>query len=277
MYESRPGSRTRHPARSSLMWLRVLVVLLVTAVVLPSAPASAQASLSRSVYDYMATRRGTVTVAVFDLVADQRWWWHVSVRGYTASIVKVDILAALMHRQAALTARQRTLATAMIERSDNSAATTLYRAIGGAGGLRAFDTVAGLATTTPSWAWGMTTTSSLDQVRLLTRLAQPNDVLTPAQRSFELGLMAHVVSWQRWGVTAGVPADVAVSLKNGWLPLSADRGGGWQVNSIGYVHGQGRRYVIAVLTHSPSFDYGVRTVSGVSRIVWPHMARAATP
>ena len=276
MADSPSGSRTPHPARSLRLWLRVLVVLLVTAVVLPSGPANAQTSLSRSVYDYMATRRGTVTVAVFDLVAHERWWWHISVRGYTASIVKADILAALMHRQGALTAQQRTLATAMVERSDNSAATTLYRAIGGAAGLRAFDAVAGLTMTTPSRAWGVTRTSSLDQVRLLRKLAQPNAVLTPAQRSYELGLMAHVVSSQRWGVTAGVPAGVTVSLKNGWLPLSAYRGGGWQVNSIGYVHGQGRRYVIAVLTHSPSFDYGVRTISGISRIVWPRMARAST-
>lgn len=254
----------------------LLVALLVLAVTLPAAPASATGALAKPVYDYLATRQGTTTVAVYDLVAHRRWWWHISVRAYTASIVKVDILAALMRRNGSLSAQQRSLAAAMIKRSDNAAATTLYRQIGGAAGLRTFDQLAGLTMTTPSSSWGLTRTSSLDQVRLLRKLAQPNGVLTSAQRAYELGLMANVVPSQRWGVTAGVPAGVTVSLKDGWLPLSASRGGGWQVNSIGYVHGLRRRYVIAVLSHSPSFAYGVATISRISAIVWPHMARART-
>jgi beta-lactamase class A len=250
----------------------VVLALLGTLVVAPAQAATG--SLARAVYDYMADRRGTITVAVYDAVAGRQWWWHVDVRAYTASIVKVDILAALMRRRGTLTSSQRALATAMIERSDNNAATTLYRQIGGAAGLRAFDAAAGLTMTTPSSSWGLTRTSSLDQVRLLRKLAFPNSLLSSSQRSYELYLMSHVVSSQRWGVTGGVPAGVTVSLKNGWLPLSAARGGGWQVNSIGYVHGLGRRYVIAVLTHSPSFSYGVATIQRLSAIVWSHMARA---
>ncbi|HSR23385.1 MAG TPA: serine hydrolase [Candidatus Eisenbacteria bacterium] len=258
------------------MSLRLLAVTVTMALTLPLAPAAhaGSSSLATPVYDYMATRRGTIAVAVYDLVSRQQWWWHISVRSSTASIVKVDILAALLRRNGTLSASQRTLAAAMIERSDNTGATTLYRQIGGATGLRAFNSVAGLTMTTPSSSWGLTRTSSLDQVRLLRRLAEPNSVLTSSQRSYELALMAQVVSSQRWGVSGGVPAGVTVSLKNGWLPLSAARGGGWQVNSIGYVHGLGRRYVIAVLTHSPSFSYGVATISRISAIVWAHMARA---
>jgi hypothetical protein len=86
--------------------------------------------------------------------------------------------------------------------------------------------------------------------------------------------MEHVVSSQRWGVSAGVPRKATVALKNGWLPLSAKRGGGWQVNGIGWVRGSGRNYVVAVLTHSPSFSYGVATISGISRLVWANLAPA---
>lgn len=227
--------------------------------------------LSTAIYAYMAGRSGVVTVSVYDAVRKHQWWWHIGVRGYTASIVKVDILAALLRRYGTLSSTQASLASAMIRYSDNDAASTLYRQIGGATGLARFDTAAGLTMTKPNAAWGLTTTSSWDQVTLLKRLAIRNRLLTDRQRRYELYLMAHVVSWQRWGVTGGVPAGVTVALKNGWLPLSAARGGGWQVNSIGYVHGDGRRYLIAVLTHSPSFDYGVSTIRHISAIVWPYM------
>lgn len=268
--------RTTYSRVAGRVRSRLLALIVAVAVMVPLAPAAhaGSSALAKPIYDYMSTRRGTITVAVYDVVSQQQWWWHVSVRAYTASVVKVDILAALLRRKGTLSASQRMLAAAMIERSDNTAATTLYGQIGGAAGLRAFDSAAGLTMTTPSSSWGLTRTSSLDQVRLLRELALPNSVLTSTQRSYELGLMANVVTSQRWGVTGGVPAGVTVSLKNGWLPLSAARGGGWQVNSIGYVHGQGRRYVIAVLTHSPSFSYGVATINRISAIVWTHMARA---
>jgi len=103
------------------------LVLAVTVTMPAAARASATDSLAGPVYDYLATRQGTTTVAVHDLVSGQQWWWHVSVRGYTASIVKADILAALMYHNATLSPRQRSLAAAMIERSDNAAATTLGR------------------------------------------------------------------------------------------------------------------------------------------------------
>ena len=135
----------------------------------------------------------------------------------------------------------------MIEESDNDDAQDLWDTEGGATAVSAFDAAAGLTQTTPDAAgyWGLSTTTAADQVQLLRTLAYPNAVLTPASRAYELNLMEHVDADQAWGVSAGVAAGSTVALKNGWLSLS---GGGWQVNSIGYVDGHGRNYVIAVLT-----------------------------
>jgi hypothetical protein len=77
-----------------------------------------------------------------------------------------------------------------------------------------------------------------------------------------------VTASQRWGVSGGVPAQVTVALKNGWLPLdSADTD--WQINSVGWISGQGRNYLMAVLsTGDPSEQYGIDTIDQLAAIVW---------
>ena len=81
--------------------------------------------------------------------------------------------------------------------------------------------------------------------------------------------MEKVESDQDWGVSAGVPAGTTIALKNGWLPLGpAD----WQVNSIGWVAGNGRNYVLAVLTRgSPTEAYGIQTIQAVARAVFAQL------
>ncbi|HWC35083.1 MAG TPA: serine hydrolase [Mycobacteriales bacterium] len=199
-------------------------------------------------------------MAVYDAVAGREWTWRPAARAYTASIVKVDILAALLHRTHGLSAAQRTLSTAMIEQSDNDAASALYGEIGGAAGLDRFDAAAGMSETSASTSWGLTRTSASDQVTLLRLLASSNDLLSTRDRRFELGLMRSVTKSQCWGIAPCLPKGVSVALKNGWVPLSSVHGGGWQVNSIAYVKGDGRRYFLAVLTHGPAFTYGIDTI-----------------
>ena len=88
-----------------------------------------------------------------------------------------------------------------------------------------------------------------------------------------LDLMTHVNPSQAWGVSAGVPVGVSVAIKNGWLPLDS---GGWQVNSIGYVNGQGRKYLIAVLTNGNTTENeGISTIEGISTLVWHELAAAS--
>jgi hypothetical protein len=79
-----------------------------------------------------------------------------------------------------------------------------------------------------------------------------------------------VIPFDRWGVCAGAPAGVTVALKNGWVPIVDDD---WQINSIGYVNGQGRDYVVAILTNGNLTEgYRITTIEGMSRLIWSRLA-----
>ncbi|MDQ1535681.1 MAG: hypothetical protein QOE58_74 [Actinomycetota bacterium] len=197
---------------------------------------------------------------------------HNAVTNYvTASIVKATILATLL-RQAqdvgrSLTATERSLATRMIEQSDNSATTALWNQVGRGPAVGAFMKKVGMPSTTPGpdGLWGLTSTNTPDQVRLVRTVAFPNAVLSNASRAYEASLMRGVTPSQKWGVSGGVPASATVALKNGWLP----RTGGWVINSIGHVQGGTRNYVIAVLSSGvPGMSYGIKTIEQVSSMVW---------
>ena len=200
---------------------------------------------------YLSATSQDVTAAVYDDATGVTSVYRPGVAQDTASIMKVDILATLLAQGQAdgrgLAPADGPVASDMIEESDNDDAQDLWDSEGGASAVGAFDTAAGLTQTDPDAAgyWGLSTTTAADQVQLLRTVAYPNAILTPASQAYELNLMEHVDPGQTWGVSAGVVAGSTVALKNGWLSLDS---GGWQVNSIGYVDGDGRDYVIAVLT-----------------------------
>jgi hypothetical protein len=76
-------------------------------------------------------------------------------------------------------------------------------------------------------------------------------------------------------VSACVPAGVTVALKNGWLPLEDNTD--WQVNSIGWVDGDGRDYLITVLTNNNDTESdGIATIEGLSPLVWNAVAPPST-
>ena len=199
--------------------------------------------------------------------------------------MKLDILETLLVQHhadgATLSAQDTSLAQAMIEDSDNDAATSLWDEADGSRGISSFNASIGLVHTVPSacvdcpgfpWpGWGLTTTTAVDQIALLRELLRPNAQLTGAQQEYALGLMENVTESQRWGVTGGVPSQVKVALKNGWLPLnSADDD--WQVNSIGWISGDGRNYLMTVLTTgNPSEQYGIDTIDQLSAMVWDRL------
>jgi hypothetical protein len=207
--------------------------------------------------------------AVYDLRTGQLWDLGHGRPQAEASIVKLDILQALLarHGTAAPVA-----AAKMMEDSDNGAATALWTTAGGAAGIGSYNTLAGLKETSLSrcvhcpgfpWpGWGLTTTTPDDQITLLRQLVAPQrPLLTPAERSYVLGLMEHVTPAQRWGVSGGVPPGVTVALKNGWLPMNR-AATNWQVNSIGWINGNGRDYLIAILTtHNPTEQAGITQIT----------------
>jgi Beta-lactamase enzyme family len=244
-----------------------------TAVVATSSPS--HRTLHRALLSYIKHREGSVSVAVYDRVAKALTVVHPALRGRTASIVKVDILETLLHRAGGhLSEEQRETATSMIENSNNDSATDLWNQDGGAPGVAAYDSALGLQQTTPNVDWGLTTTSAADQVTLVRELLQPSSLLTDRSRRFQRRLMRHVEADQRWGISAGTPADATVGIKNGWLPVTEDDNR-WAVNSIGWVNGGDKHYVIAVLTqHGPSEAYGIHTIEHLSRTAWSYMTAA---
>jgi Beta-lactamase enzyme family len=248
-------------------------------------PGAHQDPFSAAAPAYLAGRRGTVLAAVYDVRTGRTWRLGTSNAQPEASVVKLDILETLLARPqgAALSPPDQALARSMIEDSDNDAATSLWDEDGGAPGLTYYGDRAGLTQTIPSqcvtcagfaWpGWGLSMTVPQDQLTLLKQLVVPgaSPLLSKSARSYALSLMEHVTAGQRWGISGGVPAGVTVALKDGWLPLDA-AATNWQVNSVGWVYGDGRDYLIAVLsTGNPTEQYGIATISALSSLVWNAM------
>jgi len=233
---------------------------------------------------YLSTRTGTVVAAVYDVRTGQTWRLGQGRPQAEASVVKLDVLETLLAERGGgggLSASDQSLASQMIEESDNTAATSLWYEVGGAARISLFNAEAGLTQTTPSscvvcagfpWpGWGLSTTTPADQIALLRKLITPGSLLTDAGRDYALSLLENVTPSQRWGVSGGVPAQVTVALKNGWLPL-AGADSDWQINSVGWISGDGRNYLMAVLsTGNPTEQYGIDTIDQLSAMVWQDM------
>jgi len=247
-----------------------------------SGAAGGQDPLGAAAAAYVSGRGGTVLAAVYDVGTGRTWRLGQGQPQAEASVVKLDVLETLLaERGPELSVSDRSMTAQMIENSDNDAATSLWYEVGGPARIRSFNTEAGLTQTAPSscvvcpgfaWpGWGLTTTTPDDQIALLKQLVTANSVLTSAERGYALSLMENVTPSQRWGISGGVPAQATVALKNGWLPLQGV-GSDWQVNSVGWVSGGGRDYLIAVLTTgNPSEQYGVDTIERLAAMIWQGM------
>ncbi|MFD0787164.1 serine hydrolase, partial [Micromonospora azadirachtae] len=223
---------------------------------------------------------GQVAVAVKDLASDIALTVG-GARFQTASIVKVDILAALLLRaqlrNQKITDSDRRNAKRMITASDNDAATALYRRIGGKSGLTAANRTFGMKETTASGSWGMATTTAADQIRLLTSLTYADGPLDEDGRAYLFELMSQVEQDQDWGVPAAAdPGTTEVYVKNGWDTISADDGL-WQVNTIGRLVEPEHDWLVAVLSdHHKTQAAGVRMVEAVAKYALGELRKIPT-
>lgn len=294
----------------SYVWSRAGTVLCISAVALacavaPSAAASAAVSaqqqvqsvrlihichsskghgalanrLSGDIESALRHRRSVVGIRVDDPHLGIGCWLHADRHFYSASVVKATILAALLFkahaRHRGLTSAERSEAWAMITRSDNAAANDLWFDVGRyyLGRFLERARMRQTALPAPYEGWGLTRITAHDETLLLWLLMRPNHVLTAWARRYELRLMAHVVSYERWGVPAGAPASYTVHVKNGWANLpdlsASDQ---WTVNSIGGFtrRNSGLDYSIVVLTghngttRAGGLDYGITTIERVA-------------
>ncbi|PWI19656.1 hypothetical protein DI272_39965 [Streptomyces sp. Act143] len=188
----------------------------------------------------------------------------------TASIVKVDILAALLlqaqDEDRSLTAAEKSYATAMIENSDNASASALWRAIGKAAGLDAANERFGLTGTEggDGMLWGLTQTTAADQLALLQQVFGDGSKLSETSRKYLQGLMGQIATDQHWGVSAAADGS-SWALKNGWLPRSTT--GLWDINSIGRVTAaDGNDYLVVALSNgNATKEKGISLVESAAR------------
>jgi beta-lactamase class A len=227
------------------------------------------ARMSRGIAAALQGRSSVVSLAVADTRTGVTCSFHPRRHFHSASIVKVIILGALLRHLMAenrdLSADQVTLTTEMITESSNSAATTLWDELGRRH-LQRFLNLAKMTHTTlgTDGFWGLTRVTAHDEMLLLKVLKGTHSILDKPSRSYALSLMANVIASQRWGVTAGAPADMTAHVKNGWLPDPVL----WVINSIGVFTGPGRHYRIVVLTRdNPGMTYGVDTVQDVAEVI----------
>ncbi|MCX4776003.1 serine hydrolase [Streptomyces sp. NBC_01264] len=212
---------------------------------------SAQVKVEEAAREVLAGAEGNAAVAVLDLSTGESARVGADRDFVTASIVKVDILATLLLQASdagrLLTAQEQRWATVMIENSDNAAANALWDAIGGAEGMAEANLRLGLTETTPGHGayWGLTQTTSADQLRLLQAVFGEESVLSADARAYLRGLMGSIAPDQDWGISAGLEDSGSVYLKNGWLARSES--GLWVVNSIGRVEAGGHTLLLAVL------------------------------
>jgi hypothetical protein len=236
----------------------------------------AAARMSANIATTLAQRpHSYVAIAASDPALGVTCARNLAVHFYSASVIKVTILSALLYKiggMAHLTTAQRNLAYVMITQSSNSAATTLWNEVG-MSAMQNFLNRAGMHSTVLSSAWGLTRITAQDELTQLRVLSYPS-LLGPYARAYVLSLMAQVISSQRWGVTAGAGAGVTVHIKNGWLPYPASYD--WNINSLGVFTGSNINYQMAVLTApaagGQTESYGIQTVQGVAGIINRNLA-----
>jgi hypothetical protein len=189
----------------------------------------------------------------------------------TASIVKVDILGALLLQSSQddrpLSTEEHALAKEMIEESDNDAASALWDAIDNGDGLAAANRTFGLTSTTPGdgGLWGLTTTTAIDQAHLVDQVLSSAGPLDESS-TYVRGLMENVADDQSWGISAPAAPGEIVEIKNGWLDRS-NQDGRWIVNSIGRISGADSDATIAVLSRGhASMEGGVAMVESITAL-----------
>jgi beta-lactamase class A len=162
------------------------------------------------------------------------------------------------------------LLTAMIEHSDNDAASAIFDEIGGATGIANYLQQIGVSGLTPNNdAWGYSQITPQAMVDLLTHL-HDGTILTAGDRATALNLMQHVEADQQWGVGDTAPAGATFAMKNGWVP---GPDGLWSVNTSGIVNAGGETYIISVYTQEQqSLADGQAIVQQVGGVVASSLA-----
>ncbi|GID98576.1 hypothetical protein Adi01nite_79880 [Amorphoplanes digitatis] len=213
----------------------------------------------RNALDKYAGEVPDFAVSVVDRKTGRRYDYHGDQRFEAASVIKVELLAALLLRaqdkNRKLTKAEKSRAAKMIRASDNETAKQIYNAVGGAAKFRKALHRLGIDDTEPSPSSGLSKTTANDQVRMIDALTAPDSPLNKGSRDYILGLMSSVNADQTWGISAAAFDGERTSLKNGWLARSTEQNR-WIINSTGRISGEKTDVAISVLSHGHSSQQG---------------------
>ncbi len=234
-----------------------------------SARAAREATLTTALTNLRGSTGVDFAVTLEDHVTGETYSFHSGEAFETASIVKVEILAALLlQNNGALTASQQALANVMIRESDNDAASALWDQIGDAAGLAQANATLGLTSTVPGedGYWGLTTTTSADQAHLIDAVSAADGPLGSARTTLT-ELMGSVITDQAWGISAAATSGESFILKNGWMTRSDDSDR-WEVNSIGRITGTGTDLTLAVMSSGNATSAsGIAVIEQIAQLV----------
>ncbi|HET8846391.1 MAG TPA: serine hydrolase [Ktedonobacteraceae bacterium] len=230
--------------------------------------------LSPELAAYLAKLGPDAGLEVYDITHQRVYAYNGNTAFLTASSIKVPIMLAFF----AMTENQgrepdhdeMQLLTAMIEHSDNDAASALFKDIGNATGLANYLQQIGVKGLEPeNGTWGYSQITPQAMINLLTQLHN-GSILTAADRATALSWMQHVEAEQQWGVGDTAPAGATFAMKNGWVP---GPDGLWSVNTSGIVEAGKITYLISVYTREqPSLKAGQAIVQQVCSSVAASLA-----
>ncbi|MDP9382631.1 MAG: serine hydrolase [Chloroflexota bacterium] len=235
--------------------------------VLPGVEERSLTELAPQLVRFLSSRSGESAAAVYLPESGKLYTLNPNERFEMASVVKVPIMVTQLRKMYRQDPDASTggspLLNSMITVSDNEAATSLLREVGGPASVEAELKARGVSETdiNPD-AWGLSTTSAPDMA-LLMRSLYYGERLNRALRDAAILLMSGVVQEQRWGVPQGLP-NSEVAFKGGWLPVQ----GGWLVHQIGVAEVGGETVIFAFLNKGqPSFEYGKQTLKRAAELL----------
>jgi hypothetical protein len=240
-------------------------------VLIRSASATLSAQLTTSLHVAVGGHPGRLSVGVIDATNGATAWYHAGRCYDTASIVKMDILAALLYLdQRASRPISRTdarLAAEMIQDSGDTAAARLWHAIGGRRAMAVANEALLLRHTAwgPARSWDLTSSTAADQLQLLEDLIAENSPLHSGGRDYAVRLLADGVEGKPWGVAAAASPATGYAVTDGSRPDPRL----WLADSIGVIQRDGHELLIAVLSE------GYRTKAEGTRVVRAAVMAAA--
>jgi beta-lactamase class A len=225
-----------------------------------SRPRVPTASAMRTAWRFARRRGGQVSLAVVDTQGRLRG--RDGGRSYvSASVVKAMLLVAELRRlrreRLPLDSATEELLGAMITRSDNDAADAIYLRVGDPG-LFALARSARMRRFMIAGYWANAQVTAADLARFFSRLRK---LLPRRHRRMGLGLLASVVSEQRWGLPRAARGSWRVYLKGGWRATAR----GELVHQAAWLKDGDSDLAIAILTDAqPSRLHGIHTVRGIA-------------